>query len=862
MILRAFLPFLFLPFLCLFLIAGPGVAQQALPNTAPLTWEGDMSMRLMEGAHRFVERKIGESTHTRQQHWNRDLTSPQAYERSIEGNRRRFREAIGLSSAWRGESGSSGGGAQPSPAIPASFGESTGGDSADLRFEYYGDEDNPALAAESNMYRVYQVRWPVLEGVFGEGLLLRPLENPKASIIALPDADQTPEQAVGLAPGIPAEAQFARRLAENGYEVLVPVLIDRSARWSGSEELGYTGQPHREWIYRQAYQMGRHILGYEVEKVSAAVDAFEVSGKGGEGSAGSAGRAGVRIGVAGYAEGGLLAFYAAAADPRIDTALVSAYFNTRTRIWAEPIYRNVWGLLKEFGDAEIATLIAPRALIVEYAEAPSITGHKGDWGTPGYYGAKAEFDRIDSLMATQGMQLKIGVSPNADQGVGATDLDLTQTRMAVTFPRQFTRSRNGNPGSDAALEAFAASLLDPEWGSAAAARGTTPPVGSTLALLADSTPQDRRKSFDSGARQKRQLKQLENHVQALVRRSEHTRQEFFLEKALPVSNESRWTTRLDHGTVPAEPFVEAAKQYRTYFRDEVLGQFDEALLPPNALTRKIYDREKWTGYEVVLDVWPEVIAWGVLLVPKNIAPGERRPVVVCQHGRRGVPSDVIEGDNPAYHDFAARLADEGFVTFAPHNLYRWEDRYRWLDRKANSIKASMFSIILAQHEQLLNWLGTLPFVDPARIAFYGLSYGGETAVRVPTLLEGYSLSICSGDFNNWTRKVAATDQPFSFMRTIEWEMPYFDMGNTFDYAELAYLMVPRPFMVERGHHDRVGRDAWVAHEYAKVRWLYAQLGLGDRTEIEYFNGGHTIHGRGTFEFLRKHLRWPETSAAP
>ena len=95
------------------------------------------------------------------------------------------------------------------------------------------------------------------------------------------------------------------------------------------------------------------------------------------------------------------------------------------------------------------------------------------------------------------------------------------------------------------------------------------------------------------------------------------------------------------------------------------------------------------------------------------------------------------------------------------------------------------------------------FVDAARIGFYGLSYGGETAVRVPTILEQYCLSICSGDFNQWTRKVAATDQPFSFMRTIEWEMPYWNWGHTFDYAEMAYLMVPRPFMVERGHLDLV-----------------------------------------------------------
>ena len=83
------------------------------------------------------------------------------------------------------------------------------------------------------------------------------------------------------------------------------------------------------------------------------------------------------------------------------------------------------------------------------------------------------------------------------------------------------------------------------------------------------------------------------------------------------------------------------------------------------------------------------------------------------------------------------------------------------------------------------------------MAFYGLSYGGETAVRIPAILEKYALSICSGDFNQWTRKVAATDQPFSFMRTIEWEMPYWNWGHTFDYAEMTYLIFPRPFMVVR-----------------------------------------------------------------
>src|SRR5690606_16324826 len=133
-------------------------------------------------------------------------------------------------------------------------------------------------------------------------------------------------------------------------------------------------------------------------------------------------------------------------------------------------------------------------------------------------------------------------------------------------------------------------------------------------------------------------------------------------------------------------------------------------------------------------------------------------------------------------------------------------------------------------------------VDGEKIAFYGNSYGGETAVRVPPILKRYALSICASDFNDWTRKVAATHDSHSFMHTIEWEMPYFNMGSTFSYAELAYLMVPRPFMVERGHHDLVAPTQWVGYEFAKVCWLYDQLGLQDRRAIEFFQGGHTMKG--------------------
>ena len=71
--------------------------------------------------------------------------------------------------------------------------------------------------------------------------------------------------------------------------------------------------------------------------------------------------------------------------------------------------------------------------------------------------------------------------------------------------------------------------------------------------------------------------------------------------------------------------------------------------------------------------------------------------------------------------------------------------------------------------------------------------------------------------------------------------------------ELAELMAPRPFMVERGHDDGVGMDEWISLEYAKVRRFYDKMGIPNYTTIEFFNGPHTIHGVGTFEFLRQHL---------
>ena len=663
------------------------------------------------------------------------------------------------------------------------------------------------------------MRWSVLDGVDGEGLLVQPFSSPVGHLVVLPDVTQTPEQVMGLAPNAGGDEHFARHLAELGFELVIPTLVNREPLQTDDKRTQQSEQTNREWLYRQAYHMGRHVIGYEVQKVLAAID-WQRQQHGPQ----------AKVGVVGYGEGGMLAFYAAAIDPRIDLALVSGYFDNRQKVWAEPIDRNVWSLLERFGDAEIASLILPRHLIIERASVPEFTSKKGDLPIlmPTIESVKAEFDRIPSAKdLVKAPSLIVDKVRPPKRPVSA---DAPGEIKRPVFPGAFVEIKRTPLSPDALGEIWE------RWA-----------LKATNSVFNEFT-QDRRRGFDPQERQLRTIRQIEQHVQSILQWSEHVRDQRFLFKVLPELEKQAWSNKKEHPVLLAEHFVTEAKPFREEFLRDGMGKFDVPYLPLNPRSRKILETDRWTAWDVVLDVWPDVFAWGVLVLPKDIKPGEQRPVVVCQHGRRGVPLDTINRQVPAYNDFAAKLAERGFITFAPHNLYRGEDRYRWLNRKANNVHATLFSFIIGQHEQILTWLETLPMVDSKRIAFYGLSYGGETAVRVPTVLEKYCLSICSGDFNQWTRKVAATDQPFSFMRTIEWEMPYWNLGSTFDYAEMTYLMVPRPFMIERGHLDLVGRDQWVAHEYGKVKYLYAQLGLADRTEIEYFQGGHSINGKGTFAF--------------
>jgi dienelactone hydrolase len=734
----------------------PAPATGPLPGTASLTETGDLSRLLHEANDRFLDREIERAAKERGQFWKRDLSSPEAYAKSVQPNRERLARMLGVDREVRHD--------------PRKL--------EDIRLF-------PPMAG-NNEYVPYGIRWKAFGNVYLDALLLDPGRR-KADIVFLSDPENTEF--------CPAAAD---RLARSGCRVAVLRLVDRN--------LNEHQLSHREWIQRSAFLLGRTITGYEVLKVQSVIDHLLAD----------QGETKRPLGVVGHGEGGRLALFTAALDERIDAALIGGAFGPREQLWKEPADRNVFGLLREFGDAELASLVAPRPLVIEHGVYPK-------------YGYRAG----DSLELDTGNRGKIpgkpGLLPAPSDEEVATEMNRLKS-LAPLAKAELVKSSEAL--SDKAISHFLG-----HFDLQAAPR--TDGIDLKLPLNPD------------------RANELTLHNRLALIEAAGDRKRYFADLK---------TDSLENFTATIEP-------YREKFRTEVIGDFELPLLAPNVRTRPYQTGDKTLSYEVLMDVMEsggeKVIAYGILTLPKDLdlKSGERRPVVVCQHGLEGTPQDVVgEPHFNSYKAFATRLAERGFITFAPQNGYKYFDLFRMQQFKAQSIGKTLFSIIVPQHRQITDWLAAQPFVDPDKIAFYGLSYGGKSAMRIPPLIDRYCLSICSADFNEWVWKNAATDAEslrYSYANKGEYEIFEWNLGGTFNYAEMAALICPRPFMVERGHFDGVGPDEQVAFEFAKVRHLYeAKLGLMDRCEIEWFVGPHTINGKGTFDFLHRHLDWPMPKADP
>ena len=750
------------PWRSLAVAVGVGLTATAapLPGTAEWTDPADPAAAMVAGLDRYLDREAERLAGQRLESARRDYVDPDR----TAASRRELADALGV----------------VDPREPG-------------RLTVTAPVDGSGEVARAGEIRILAVHWPVFRQVRGEGLLLLPEGTPRGDVIVVPDCDVTPEQAVLLdrAPDA-TDPGFPLQMARAGFRVLVPGLVDRGSRWAGNPPYRPVRHSQRETLWRAGYQVGRHLLGYEVQRILAGADALAADAPPDR-----------PLALAGHGEGGTLALLAGAIDPRFEAVLAAGSFGTSTDFARLPVYRNIWRGMTRWGDAELAALIAPRPVVVERGEYPQVIHTDAHGGAPGRLG-----------------------TPGPEVFAGET---ARWRAIAPDAPREILTSEPGARLGETARRALIRWLGLQAGPPPGVAELPVPAVGTDPVAA-------------GAARGERLYRGLLEDTQDLMRDAGHARAAFWKDA--------------DRGSV--EGFVRSTTPLREHFRDRVVGMIPPASLAPAPKSRLLWHTNGIRGFEVRLEVHPDVFATGILAIPDGIPPGERRPVVVCQHGLEGRPRDVADPftDHPAYHRYAFRLAEKGFITFSPQNPYIGGTTFRQVLRKAQPLGLTLWSFVVRQHEVILDWLGGLESVDPARIAFYGLSYGGKTAMRVPVLVDRYCLSICSADFNEWIWKNTSARSPYSYLWTSEYDMPEWNLASTFNYAELSWLIFPRPFMVERGHDDGVAPDEWVAYEYARTRRHYVKMGLGDRTRIEFFDGPHTIHGEGTFHFLWQHLNWP------
>jgi len=125
--------------------------------------------------------------------------------------------------------------------------------------------------------------------------------------------------------------------------------------------------------------------------------------------------------------------------------------------------------------------------------------------------------------------------------------------------------------------------------------------------------------IDSSARQRRQVQELVDYTQQLMRHSAKFRDDFW-----SMANRSN-----------VESWIHSAEFYRNYVWEEMIGKLPPPLMPPNVRTRRILDDSAYTGFEVVIDVYPDGKAYNLDETIQRVRyrDGYDKPVTFMEPGK-------------------------------------------------------------------------------------------------------------------------------------------------------------------------------------------------------------------------------------
>ncbi len=255
-----------------------------------------------------------------------------------------------------------------------------------------------------------------------------------------------------------------------------------------------------------------------------------------------------------------------------------------------------------------------------------------------------------------------------------------------------------------------------------------------------------------------------------------------------------------------------------------------------------------------------VRAW--LMIPTGIEPGTKRSAALCLHQTTAIGKDEPAGLGglPNLH-LGKELAQRGFVVLCPDYPSFGEYKYDFKDNPhpSGTIKA------VTDNRRALDYLQSLPMVDPLRICAVGHSLGGHNALfsaawdpRIKAVVTSCGFTRAAryygGNLKGWT-----SDR---YMPKIATDYGSDPKRLPFDFPGLLAVIAPRPLFINAPKSDSNFEVLGVRECVEKATPVYRFLGAPKNLVVEYPDSGHDFPPevrRRAWDFLEASLL--ETSKA-
>ncbi|HEY3415526.1 MAG TPA: alpha/beta hydrolase family protein, partial [Armatimonadota bacterium] len=258
--------------------------------------------------------------------------------------------------------------------------------------------------------------------------------------------------------------------------------------------------------------------------------------------------------------------------------------------------------------------------------------------------------------------------------------------------------------------------------------------------------------------------------------------------------------------------------------------------------------------------------------PKGLAPGEKRPTLLCWHGHGRFGKDSVMGNDSSperqdeiqrfNYNYGHQMAQAGFVTFAidwmgigerndagkPHYHSQAGSR-DWCNiyyLYATMLGMTSLSINVTHGMAATDFACTLPHVDPDRLGVMGLSGGGTMTTWT---------SLCDARFKAAEIICYLDEWAYFGYRDINFCGMQVAPGlfKLVDLPDLQGLLAPRPLLIDIGVHDTCFMIDTTSDAYKQLAAIYAAAGAADRLELDLFPAEHSWGGHKSVDFFRKHL---------